>query len=163
VTEQDFEFAAFKDFQPGDVIRFWTNDNGYGGLGEVWRTGTVTKVTAKTIVVDCESNLLGKRAVIRLADWSRRCPMKGMPKPGYRVEIDRFVRTPRGGTERRDMITVIREADNAKEQFEVLPFDMDRDLTAELRRLGWEPVGELSESAGPRFLEGRVRRAPSPI
>ncbi|MFJ9771194.1 hypothetical protein ACIRVF_08115 [Kitasatospora sp. NPDC101157] len=75
---EDFEFAAFKDFQPGDRIRFWTNDNGYGGLGEVWRTGTVRKVTAKTIAIDCDRNLLGDRATIRLADWSRRCPMKAV-------------------------------------------------------------------------------------
>ncbi|MEV8324588.1 hypothetical protein [Kitasatospora sp. NPDC056731] len=152
---EDFEPAAFRDFQAGDTIQFWTNDNGYGGVGEIWRTGTVTKVTAKTLVIDCESNRLGKRAVIRLADWSRRCPMKRVP---YRVEIDRFVRTPRGGTERCDVITVVSESDGTKVFDKWLPFDSHRDLIAEIRCHGWEVQGELSEAAGPRFLIGRANR-----
>lgn len=75
-TATHWEHAAFADFKPGDRIRFVTNDNGYGGLGIYWRTGTVTKVTVKTITVSCDRNLLGDRAVIRLADWSYREPQK---------------------------------------------------------------------------------------
>lgn len=78
-SAEHWEHAAFAAFKPGDRIQFWTNDNGYGGVGEIWRTGTVAKVTAKTITVDCDRNLLGARAVIRLADWGRRCPMKATP------------------------------------------------------------------------------------
>lgn len=74
-----FQSSGFADFQAGDTIRFWTNDNGYGGVGEIVRTGTVVKVTEKTLTIDCESNRLGRRAVIRRADWSHRCPLKGVP------------------------------------------------------------------------------------
>jgi len=78
---EQWTHAAFNDFKAGDRIQFWTNDNGYGGVGAITRTGTVVKVTPKTLVIDCESNLLGKRAVIRLADWSRRCPMRTAETP----------------------------------------------------------------------------------
>ncbi|MGW1174590.1 hypothetical protein ACWD4P_12820 [Kitasatospora sp. NPDC002543] len=66
--------ADFADFQPGDPIRFLTNDNGFGGLGLYWRTGTVQHATDRALTVDCDSNALGKRALIRRAAWSDRAP-----------------------------------------------------------------------------------------
>jgi hypothetical protein len=78
-ASERWEPASFAEFKPGDRIQFWTNDNGYGGVGEIWRTGTVSKVTARTITVDCDGNRLGPRAVIRLAEWARRCPFKPGP------------------------------------------------------------------------------------
>ena len=73
---EQFVPAAFGDFSLGDRIRFYTNDNGYGGCGEVWRTGTVAKVTACTVVVACDPNWLGDRAMLRRSDWSARAPQR---------------------------------------------------------------------------------------
>lgn len=80
-TAEEFEAASFADFKVGDRIHFVTKDNGYGGSGDcVWRTGTVARVTEKTITVDCDSNWYGNRAVIRRSDWSGRCPMRTAAK-----------------------------------------------------------------------------------
>jgi hypothetical protein len=76
---ETFEPADFRDFKPGDRIHFVTKDNGYGGSGDhVWRTGTVTRVTEKTITVDCDSNRLGDRAVLRRATFSSRAPQRAV-------------------------------------------------------------------------------------
>ncbi|MFF8716213.1 hypothetical protein ACF07T_32980 [Streptomyces sp. NPDC015184] len=64
--------VSFAELAVGNRIRFVTADNGFGGMGEVWRTGTITRITAKTITVDCDENLLGDTAVLRDAEWSAR-------------------------------------------------------------------------------------------
>lgn len=82
--------------------------------------------------------------------------------PTHRVEVDRFVPTLRGGTERRDHIEVISDANGETVARTVQPFDSDTDIPAAIRHLGWELVGELRETiAGPRHLEGHVRAAPA--
>jgi len=77
-AEPTFEPSGFDDYKPGDTMRFLTANNGFGGTGDpVVRVGTVLKVTAKTIVLDCAGHWFGKRAVVRRAEWDARCPMKG--------------------------------------------------------------------------------------
>ncbi|MFG2617752.1 hypothetical protein ACGFXC_08985 [Streptomyces sp. NPDC048507] len=66
------EFVAPSALAVGDRVRFVTADNGYGGIGAVWRNGTVAKVTARTVLVDCDQNLLGDTAVLRHAEWGAR-------------------------------------------------------------------------------------------
>jgi hypothetical protein len=78
-TNAAYKPADFDEFAPGDRIRFVTNDNGYGGAGNVWRTGTVDKITAKSLIIDCDDNRLGARARVRRADWSSREPQRGAP------------------------------------------------------------------------------------
>lgn len=69
---ETFEPANFDDFSVGDRARLANTDNGYGGSGEtVWRTGTVTKTTPKTITVAC-NDWVGKTAVLRRSDWHGR-------------------------------------------------------------------------------------------
>lgn len=70
--QQEAPRVSFATVKVGDRIRFVTADNGYAGQGEVWRTGTVAKVTAKTVIVDCDENLLGEVAVLRGDDWNAR-------------------------------------------------------------------------------------------
>lgn len=67
------EHVSFDQVGVGDILSFATADNGYGGSGYVyWRTGAVTKVTAKTVRVECGSNSFGPVAVLRRADWTAR-------------------------------------------------------------------------------------------
>ncbi|MER6605933.1 hypothetical protein ABT282_08455 [Streptomyces sp. NPDC000927] len=81
------KFAHFDDLTVGDYVRFVTIDNGYGGMGEVWRTGKVTRITARTITVECDENLLGDTAILRRAEWGARSvrrgptPSDGQPTP----------------------------------------------------------------------------------
>lgn len=72
----DYERVGFDDFTVGDEIRFVTNDNGFGGAGLVWRTGTVKHRTAKALTVACPPGQLGRTARIRRADWSNRSPQR---------------------------------------------------------------------------------------
>jgi len=153
---EHWDAADFTDFKAGDRIRFVTIDNGYGGLGEAWRTGTVRTVTAKTIAVVCDRNLLGDRAVIRHADWSRRCPQK--IKAGYRVEIDHFVPSRESAFDRQDMISIISQPDGAEIQKANLPSTCrsTKDFEVELRLLGWELLDELTMVLGG-YYEARVQ------
>jgi hypothetical protein len=87
VTEQTWTPVDFADIAEGDTLLFTTRDNGFGGSGDfIERTGTVTKVTAKTVTVKVvgsnpfaenvfsggKSRELGRTAVLRLADWYGR-------------------------------------------------------------------------------------------
>lgn len=64
-----FDPVDFSSVTEGDRLRFVTTENGYGGRGVYSRTGTVGRVTVRTVVVNCVD---GSRAVIRRADWSAR-------------------------------------------------------------------------------------------
>ncbi|GGP55775.1 hypothetical protein [Streptomyces abikoensis] len=73
----EFEAADFDDFAAGDRIRFVTANNGYDGTGEgVWRTGTVTRISASTMTIACDPNIIGKTARIRRATWTYRAPQR---------------------------------------------------------------------------------------
>lgn len=88
---ETFEPVTFQDVHEGDRVRFVTANNGFGSDGgDLWRTGTVIKVTAKTVTVeitghnplaedvfrDGKSRKLGRTARLRQADWHHRCVSK---------------------------------------------------------------------------------------
>lgn len=64
--------ATFDDVHEGDTLTFLTRDTGFNGRGIYPRTGVVTKVTAKTVTVDCGPEGGGGTARIRRADWYER-------------------------------------------------------------------------------------------
>lgn len=89
--DETFEPVTFQDVHEGDRVRFVTANNGFGSDGgDLWRTGTVTKVTAKTVTVAItghnplaedvfvggKSRKLGRTARLRQADWHHRCVSK---------------------------------------------------------------------------------------
>lgn len=84
----DFKAAAFDDFAAGDRIRFVTADNGYDGSREgVWRTGTVTRISASTMTIACDQHIMGKTARIRRATWAYRAPQRAAAtQTPYRAE-----------------------------------------------------------------------------
>ncbi|TXS44933.1 hypothetical protein [Streptomyces sp. OR43] len=68
----DYEPVAFQDVHEGDTLSFSRRDNGFGGSGNiVTRTGTVTKVTDKTVTVEC-GDLWGETGILRRANWNER-------------------------------------------------------------------------------------------
>jgi hypothetical protein len=88
-----FEPVAFEGVYEGDRVRFVTANNGFGNSGEdLWRTGTVAKVTEKTVTVQItghnplaedvfvggKSRRLGRTARLRKADWHYRCVSKAV-------------------------------------------------------------------------------------
>lgn len=86
---ETFEPVDFSNVHEGDRVSFLTNENGYGGRGWYERTGTVVKVTEKTVRVECDdASTRVKRdiAVLRRADWYPRSVRKFTAKPG----ADRF-------------------------------------------------------------------------
>lgn len=60
-----FEPVDFTDVREGDRVQFVTT--AYGS--QYWRTGVVTKVTARTVAVQCGDDTT---AVLRGADWGSR-------------------------------------------------------------------------------------------
>jgi hypothetical protein len=81
-TLPELEPVAFAAVEDGDRVRFLTADNGYGGQGDVWRIGTVVKVTAKTVVVDCDTKNLSDTAVLRESDWNARSVQRVLTSGG---------------------------------------------------------------------------------
>jgi hypothetical protein len=90
---ETFKPVAFSDVHEGDHLRFVTANNGFGSSGEdLWRTGTVIKVTDKTVTVEItgsnplavdvfvsgKSRKLGRTARLRRADWHYRCVSKAV-------------------------------------------------------------------------------------
>lgn len=75
---ETFEPVDFSDVHVGDRVQFVTANNGFGGGDQVWRTGKVTRVTDRTVTVDCDSSLLGRAARLRRADWHYRCVSKAI-------------------------------------------------------------------------------------
>lgn len=88
---ETYEGVDFSKVHEGDTVRFVTANNGFGSSGEdLWRTGTVTKVTEKTVTVEItgpnplaedvfvggKSRKLGRTARLRRADWHYRCVSK---------------------------------------------------------------------------------------
>ena len=78
------------------------------------------------------------------------------------VLIDRAVRSAHAW-DLRDVITIVNVATNETVRTQSFPYDSDRDLKADLLRMGWQLTGDLTESAGPRFLEGACIPAPAAV
>ncbi|ELP67664.1 hypothetical protein STRTUCAR8_08534 [Streptomyces turgidiscabies Car8] len=85
---ETFEPVDFSNVHEGDRLQFVTANNGFDGGDQVWRTGRVTKVTAKTVTVDCDSSLLGRGARLRRADWPYRCVSKAVAEQPARQSND---------------------------------------------------------------------------
>lgn len=99
MTEK-FEPVDFSNVHEGDTVQFVTANNGFGSSGEdLWRTGTVIKVTEKTVTVEItgpnplaedvfrggKSRKLGRTACLRGADWHSRCVSRAVTeKPARR-------------------------------------------------------------------------------
>ena len=85
---ETFEPVDFSNVHEGDRVQFVTANNGFGGSGDdVWRTGTVAKVTEKTVRVVCDDvSTRVKRdvAVLRRADWHYRCVSKAVTEQATR-------------------------------------------------------------------------------
>lgn len=65
---------AFTDLKEGDRLHFETRDTGFGGMGLLYRVGTVTKVTGKAVTLECEwVPGFSTTARIRRADFGQRC------------------------------------------------------------------------------------------
>lgn len=77
---ETFEPVDFSNVHEGDRIQFVTANNGFDGGDDVWRTGTVVKVTAATVVVTCGSHWFGSKAVLRKYQpaWNARCVSKAV-------------------------------------------------------------------------------------
>jgi hypothetical protein len=90
---ETFQPVEFGNVHEGDRVQFVTANNGFGSSGDdLWRTGTVVKVTEKTVTVeitghnplaedvfrDGKSRKLGRTARLRQADWPRRCVNKAV-------------------------------------------------------------------------------------
>lgn len=72
-TAETFQPVDFSNVHEGDTVSFNRRDNGFDGSGDILRrTGTVIKVTEKTVTVECD-DLWGKAGVLRRANWHERC------------------------------------------------------------------------------------------
>lgn len=92
-ADETFKPVDFGNVHVGDRVQFVTANNGFGSSGDdLWRTGTVTKVTDKTVTVEItganplaqdvfaggKSRKLGRTARLRQADWRYRCVSKAV-------------------------------------------------------------------------------------
>lgn len=70
---ETYEGVDPSNVHEGDRLQFMTRETGFNGRGLVVRTGTVVKVTAKTVRVDCRGSWEGI-AVLRkhLPEWVSR-------------------------------------------------------------------------------------------
>ena len=69
---ETFDGVDFSNVHEGDRLQFITRETGFNGRGLYSRTGTVIKVTAKTVQVDCGRDSWKRTAVLRRADWHSR-------------------------------------------------------------------------------------------
>lgn len=72
-TAEMFEGVASSNVHEGDRLQFMTRETGFNGRGLYSRTGTVVKVTAKTVRVDCRDSGEGTAVLRRdLVEWHSR-------------------------------------------------------------------------------------------
>lgn len=96
---ETFKPVDFGNVHEGDRLQFVTANNGFGSSGDdLWRTGTVTKVTDKTVTVEItghnplaedvfvggKSRKLGRTARLCRADWHYRCVSKAVTEQPVR-------------------------------------------------------------------------------
>lgn len=93
---ETFEGVEPSNVHVGDRLQFITRETGFNGRGLVVRTGTVVKVTAKTVHVDCHVDWEGT-AVLRkhLPEWVsravRRVVTEEPPRRPYNAENVQYV------------------------------------------------------------------------
>lgn len=73
IKTEAYEGVEPRNVHVGDRLQFITRETGFNGRGLYTRTGTVVKVTAKTVHVDCRDTFSGA-AVLRKhqASWNER-------------------------------------------------------------------------------------------
>lgn len=68
-----FEGVDSGNVREGDRLQFMTRETGFNGRGLVVRTGTVVKVTKKTVRVDCRDSCEGTAVLRRdIVEWHSR-------------------------------------------------------------------------------------------
>lgn len=78
---EKFEPVDFSNVHEGDRVQFVTTENGFDGRGTYWRTGSVVKVTEKTVRVLCDDapeRVKRDIAVLRASDWGSRAVNKAV-------------------------------------------------------------------------------------
>lgn len=78
---EKFEPVDFGNVREGDRLQFVTTENGFDGRGTYWRTGSVVKVTEKTVRVICDdvpTRVKRDTAVLRRNDWGSRAVNKAV-------------------------------------------------------------------------------------
>jgi hypothetical protein len=89
-ADETFEGVDPSNVHEGDRLQFITRDTGFNGRGLYPRTGTVTKVTEKTIHVTCDAPALARPEVAVL----RRHIPTWVSRAVRRVVTDRPARRP---------------------------------------------------------------------
>lgn len=85
---ETFEPVDFSNVREGDTVSFNRRDNGFDGSGDILRrTGTVIKVTGKTVTVECD-DVWGKTGVLRRTNWHERCVHKAATERPARQSND---------------------------------------------------------------------------
>ncbi|KUF18824.1 hypothetical protein [Streptomyces silvensis] len=139
----DFEPVDFSNVHEGDTVTFSRRDNGFGGSGDiVARTGTVTKVTDKTVTVECIDRW-GKTGVLRRADWhyrNVRRTAKADRRP-YNAENVQYVDAGL-------IVTAVWVSDPAVDPAEALESILRRDLPYEMEVVGEATRFFKKEGAG---------------
>ncbi|MEV5940651.1 hypothetical protein [Streptomyces sp. NPDC051994] len=70
---ETFEGVDPSNVHVGDRLQFMTRETGFNGRGLHSRTGTVVKVTAKTVRIDCRDSLEGIAVLRRdVVEWHSR-------------------------------------------------------------------------------------------
>lgn len=70
---ETFEGVDSSNVRKGDRLQFMTRETGFNGRGLVVRTGTVVKVTKKTVRVDCRESYEGTAVLRRdVVEWHSR-------------------------------------------------------------------------------------------
>jgi hypothetical protein len=70
---ETYEGVAPSNVREGDRLQFMTRETGFNGRGLFVRTGTVVKVTAKTVRVDCRDSFEGVATLRRDGvEWHSR-------------------------------------------------------------------------------------------
>lgn len=143
---ETFEPVDFSNVHEGDIISFARRNNGFGGSGDIaWRTGTVTRVTDKTVTVECE-DVWGKTGILRKANWRERCVSKAVTEQTvrrpYSAKSVRYVESA-GGT----VVTAVWVSDPTVDPAEALKNILRRDLPYEVEVIGEATRHYQSEGA----------------
>lgn len=157
---ETYEGVDFSNVHEGDTVRFVTANNGFGSSGEdPWRTGTVTKVTEKTVTVEItgpnplaenvfvggKSRKLGRAARLRRADWHYRCVSKLVTeKPARRPYNAANVQIVDEG----NIVTAVWVSDPTVDPAEALDKILHRDLPYEVEVIAQATRFYKKEGAG---------------
>jgi len=145
-TTETFEGVEPRNVHVGDRLQFMTRETGFNGRGLVVRTGTVVKVTAKTVRVDCNVDWEGT-AVLRkdAVEWHSRDVRRIVPeKPARRPYNAENVQYVDEGA----IVTAVWVSDPAIDPAEALENILRRDLPYEVEVIAEATRFYKKEGAG---------------